>query len=65
MFWVNNAGIFLTKPFTDFTAEDFTAALADGPIAGDNASISMIYEGWVEFSNPESRNRVCKIWHSL
>jgi NAD(P)-dependent dehydrogenase (short-subunit alcohol dehydrogenase family) len=70
---VNNAGIFFTKPFTDYTAEDFkrlvstnlegfiyttqlaikqmlaqksggsivsiTAALADNPIAGVNASI--------------------------
>ena len=75
---VNNAGIFLTRPFTDFTAEDFhtlvstnllgffyitqravkemlkqksgcvvsiTAALADRPIAGENASISMITKG--------------------
>src|SRR5215469_1153485 len=75
---VNNAGIFLTKPFTEFTAEDFhtlvstnllgffyitqltvkemlkqksgcvvsiTAALADRPIAGENASISMITKG--------------------
>jgi NAD(P)-dependent dehydrogenase (short-subunit alcohol dehydrogenase family) len=70
---VNNAGIFFTKPFTDYTPEDFkrlvstnldgfiyitqfaikqmlaqksggsivsiTAALADNPIAGVNASI--------------------------
>src|SRR6476661_3177362 len=75
---VNNAGIFRTKPFTDFTAEDFnalvstnllgflymtqlsvkqmlkqksgnvvsiTAALADQPIAGENASVSMITKG--------------------
>lgn len=75
---VNNAGIFLTKPFTDFTIEDFdalvstnllgffyitqrtvkemlrqksgcvvsiTAALADRPIADENASISMITKG--------------------
>jgi len=75
---VNNAGIFLTKPFTDFTIEDFdalistnllgffymtqravkemlkqksgcvvsiTAALADRPIAGENASVSMITKG--------------------
>ncbi len=75
---VNNAGIYLTKPFTDFTAEDFnalvsvnllgflyitqlavkqmlkqksgnvvsiTAALADQPIAGVNASVSMITKG--------------------
>jgi NAD(P)-dependent dehydrogenase (short-subunit alcohol dehydrogenase family) len=75
---VNNAGIFLTKPFTDFTTEDFnalvstnllgffhitqltvkemlkqksgcvvsiTAALADRPIARENASISMITKG--------------------
>jgi NAD(P)-dependent dehydrogenase (short-subunit alcohol dehydrogenase family) len=95
---VNNAGIFLTKPFTDFTTEDFdalvstnllgffymtqltvkemlkqksgyvvsiTAALADRPIAGVSGSIFDDYEGWIEFSNPESRNRVCKRWHSL
>ena len=95
---VNNAGIFLTKAFADFTAEDFgalfstnllgffyitqrtvremlkqksgcvvsiTAALADRPIAGVNGSISMINEGWLEFSDAESRNRVCKRWHSL
>ena len=75
---VNNAGIFYTKPFTDFTTEDFnalvstnllgflyitqltvkqmlkqqsgsvvsiTAALADQPIAGVNASVSMITKG--------------------
>jgi len=75
---VNNAGIFYTKPFTDFTTEDFnrlvstnllgflymtqltvkqmlrqksgnvvniTAALADQPIAGINASVSMITKG--------------------
>ena len=75
---VNNAGIYRTKPFTDFTAEDFsalvstnllgflyitqltvkqmlkqksgnvvsiTAALADQPITGVNASVSMITKG--------------------
>ena len=75
---VNNAGIFYTKPFTDFTTEDFnalvstnllgflyitqltvkqmlkqksgnvvsiSAALADQPIAGVNASVSMITKG--------------------
>jgi len=75
---VNNAGIFYTKPFTDFTPEDFaalvstnllgflfitqltvkemlkqksgsvvsiTAALADQPIAGVNASVPMITKG--------------------
>jgi len=75
---VNSAGIYRTKPFTDFTIEDFnalvsvnllgflyitqltvkqmlkqksgnvvsiTAALADQPIAGVNASVSMITKG--------------------
>jgi NAD(P)-dependent dehydrogenase (short-subunit alcohol dehydrogenase family) len=75
---VNNAGIFFTKPFTDFTTEDFNAlvstnllgflyitqlsvkqmlkqksgsvvtisgSLADHPIAGVNASVSMITKG--------------------
>jgi NAD(P)-dependent dehydrogenase (short-subunit alcohol dehydrogenase family) len=75
---VNNAGIYLTKPFIDFTTEDFdalvstnllgflymtqltvkqmlkqksgnvvsiTAALADQPIAGINASVSMMTKG--------------------
>src|SRR5258705_8909752 len=75
---VNNAGIFRTKPFTDFTTDDFnalvstnllgflyvtqitvkqmlkqksgtvvniTAALADQPIAGVNASVSMRTKG--------------------
>ncbi len=75
---VNNAGIYRTKPFTDFTTEDFnalvsinllgflymtqlsvkqmlkqksgnvvtiTAELADQPIAGVNASVSMITKG--------------------
>jgi NAD(P)-dependent dehydrogenase (short-subunit alcohol dehydrogenase family) len=75
---VNNAGIFRTKPFTDFTTEDFdalvstnlrgflymtqltvkqmlkqksgnvvsiTAALADQPVAGINASVSMMTKG--------------------
>jgi NAD(P)-dependent dehydrogenase (short-subunit alcohol dehydrogenase family) len=90
---VNSAGIMRTKPFTDFTTEDFnalvstnllgflyitqltvkqmlkqkswnvvsiTAALADQPIAGVNASVSMITKGRLEHSDPESRNRVCK-----
>ena len=75
---VNSAGILRTKPFTDFTTEDFnalvstnllgffyitqltvkqmlkkksgnvvsiTAALADQPIAGVNASVSMMTKG--------------------
>jgi NAD(P)-dependent dehydrogenase (short-subunit alcohol dehydrogenase family) len=75
---VNNAGIFIVKPFTEFTVEDFnalastnllgflhitqlcvkqmlkqksgnvvtiTGALADNPIAGVNASVSMITKG--------------------
>jgi NAD(P)-dependent dehydrogenase (short-subunit alcohol dehydrogenase family) len=75
---VNNAGIFRTKPFTDFTTEDFnalvstnllgflyitqltakqmlkqksgsivniTATLVDQPVAGVNASISMMTKG--------------------
>jgi NAD(P)-dependent dehydrogenase (short-subunit alcohol dehydrogenase family) len=75
---VNNAGIYRTKPFTDFTTEDFnalfstnllgflyitqltvkqmlkqksgnvvtiSAALADQPMAGVNASVSMLTKG--------------------
>src|SRR5215469_13612258 len=75
---VNNAGIMRTKPFLDFTTDDFnalvsanllgflcitqltvkqmlkqksgnvgtiTAALADQPVAGINASVSMITKG--------------------
>lgn len=75
---VNNAGIFYTKPFTEFTTEDFnalvsvnlfgflymtqltvkqmlkqksgcvvtiTGSLADNPIVGVNASVSMITKG--------------------
>ena len=75
---VNNAGIYRTKPFVDFTTDDFhalvstnllgflyitqccvtqmlkqksgnvvtiTAALADQPVAGINASVSMITKG--------------------
>ncbi len=75
---VNNAGIFRTKPFTDFTPDDcnalistnllgfvyitqlavqqmlkqqsgnvvtITAALADQPVAGVNASVSMMTKG--------------------
>jgi NAD(P)-dependent dehydrogenase (short-subunit alcohol dehydrogenase family) len=75
---VNNAGIYRSKPFTDFTTDDFnalvsinllgflymtqlavkqmlkqksgnvvtiSAALADQPIAGINASVSMITKG--------------------
>jgi NAD(P)-dependent dehydrogenase (short-subunit alcohol dehydrogenase family) len=79
---VNNAGIFLTKPFVDFTADDIkqlvstnvegfiyitqqtikqmltqksggcivsiTAALADNPIAGINASVSMLMKGGID-----------------
>jgi NAD(P)-dependent dehydrogenase (short-subunit alcohol dehydrogenase family) len=78
---VNNAGIFFTKPFADYTAEDvkrlvstnvegfiyttqlairqmlaqrsggsivsITAALADNPIAGVNASVPMITKGGI------------------
>ena len=75
---VNNAGIFRTKPFTDFTTEDFnalvstnllgflyitqlavqqmlkqksgnvvtiSASLADQPVAGIHASVSMMTKG--------------------
>lgn len=75
---VNNAGILLTRPFIDFTTEDFdvlistnlrgflymtqlavkqmlkqksgsvvtiTAALADQPVVGTNASVSMMTKG--------------------
>jgi NAD(P)-dependent dehydrogenase (short-subunit alcohol dehydrogenase family) len=75
---VNNAGVFLTKPFTEFTTDDFnvlvstnllgflymtqltvkqmlkqksgnvvniSAALVDQPVAGVNASVSMITKG--------------------
>jgi NAD(P)-dependent dehydrogenase (short-subunit alcohol dehydrogenase family) len=79
---VSNAGIFVVKPFTDYTTEDFhalistnlagfihmtqlavkqmqaqktggsvvtiTAALADNPIAGVTASLSMITKGGLE-----------------
>lgn len=79
---VNNAGIFFTKPFVDYTAEDvkqlvstnlegfiyitqltvkqmlaqksggsivtITAALADNPIAGVNASVAMITKGGID-----------------
>lgn len=79
---INNAGLFLTKPFVDYTAEDvkqlvstnlegfiyitqltvkqmlaqksggsivsITASLADNPIAGINASISMITKGGID-----------------
>src|SRR6201988_888497 len=79
---VNNAGIFFTKPFTEYTAEDFkrlvstnldgfiyttqlairrmleqksggsivsiTAALADNPIAGVDASIPMMTKGGID-----------------
>ena len=75
---INNAGLYRTKPFIDFTTDDFnalvstnllgflymtqltvkqmlkqksgnvvsiTAALADQPVAGINASVSMITKG--------------------
>jgi NAD(P)-dependent dehydrogenase (short-subunit alcohol dehydrogenase family) len=79
---VGNAGIFIVKPFTEYTADDFqalvatnllgfiyvtqlavkqmqaqqnggsvvtiTAALADNPIAGVTASLSMITKGGLE-----------------
>ena len=83
---VNNAGIYLTKPFTEFTTEDFntvvsvnllgflhmtqlavnqmlkqgsgcvitiSAALADNPIAGVNASVPMITKR-LEYGNAAS-----------
>src|ERR1700729_4279948 len=79
---INNAGIFFTKPFTDYTAEDFenlsgtnlrgyinitqlavkqmliqesggsvtclTSAMVEHPIAGINASLSMVTKGGLE-----------------
>jgi NADP-dependent 3-hydroxy acid dehydrogenase YdfG len=90
---VNNAGIFRTKPFTDFTTEDFnalvstnllgflyitqlavqqmlkqksgnvltiSASLADQPVAGRHASVSMMTKGRPESSNPKSSNRIRK-----
>src|SRR5580658_7462365 len=78
---VNNAGIFRTKPFTEFTTDDFnalvstnllgflyitqltvkqmlkqksgnvvtiSAALADQPVAGVNASVSMMTKGGLD-----------------
>jgi NAD(P)-dependent dehydrogenase (short-subunit alcohol dehydrogenase family) len=79
---VNNAGIYLTKPFTEYTIEDFrslvstnlegflyvtqlaikqmlaqktggsivtiTAALADNPIRGTTAALSMLTKGGLE-----------------
>ena len=95
---VNNAGIFLNKPFIDFTIEDFDALVStnllgffymtqrtvkemlkqqSGCIAEHHRSACRSadrrrkwfgfddYEGWLEFSNPESRYRVCKRWHPL
>ena len=95
---VNNAGIFRTKPFTDFTTEDFnalvstnllgflyitqlavqqmlkqksgnvvtiSASLADQPVAGIHASVSMMTKGRPEYSNPKSRNRMRKRRYSL
>jgi NAD(P)-dependent dehydrogenase (short-subunit alcohol dehydrogenase family) len=93
---VNNAGIFLTKPFSDFTAEDFNALLSTnllglfyitqrtvkemlkqksgceyhrGACRPANSERKWLdvddYEGWLKFSDPESRNRVCKGRHSL
>jgi NAD(P)-dependent dehydrogenase (short-subunit alcohol dehydrogenase family) len=95
---VNNAEIFRTKPFIDFTTEDFNAlvstnlvgflymtqftvkqmlkqtsgnvvsiiaALADQPIAGENASVSMIMKRGLEYRDPESRDRVRKRSHPL
>src|SRR5580692_6876561 len=90
---VTNAGIFFTKPFTDFSTADFnalvstnllgflyitqltvkqmlkqksgnvvsiTAALADQPVAGVKCLGFDDYEGRLERSDPESRNRVRK-----
>jgi NAD(P)-dependent dehydrogenase (short-subunit alcohol dehydrogenase family) len=95
---VNNAGIFLKKPFTDFTTEDFDALVSTnllgffyhhsahckrdvktkigmrcehhcGACRAANCGRKWLdfhdYEGWLEFSNPESGNRVCKRRHSL
>jgi NAD(P)-dependent dehydrogenase (short-subunit alcohol dehydrogenase family) len=86
---VTNAGVFYTKPFTDFTTQDFdalvstnllgflhitqltvkqmlkqksgsvvsiSAALVDQPIAGINASVSMITKGGL--------NSVIRAWQS-
>ena len=95
---VNNAGIFRTKPFTDFTTEDFNALVSTnllrfllhhsahrerdaeteigercehhcGTCRSSNRRYKWLsfddYKGRLEFSNPESRNRVCKRWHPL
>jgi NADP-dependent 3-hydroxy acid dehydrogenase YdfG len=42
-----------------------TAALADQPIAGENASVSMIMKRALEYRDPESRDRVRKRRHPL
>ena len=95
---VNNAGIFLTKPFINFTTEEFdalistnllgffyvtqcvvkemlkqksgcivsiTAALADRPIAGENASISMMTKGGLNSATQNLAIEYAKRWHSL
>ena len=96
---VNNAGVFLVKPFTDYTAEDFrtlvstnlegfffitqlavkqmlsqgiggsvttiTASLAEHPIAGLPASISMLTKGGLNAMTFEFCKRVCEERHPL
>ena len=91
---VNSAGIFLAKPFTDYTADDFrglvstnldgfifitqlavrqmllqatggsvttiTAALADNPIAGAPASVSMITKGGLDAVTVSLANEYAK-----
>jgi len=37
-----------------------TAALADQPIAGDNASVSMMTKGGLKYADLEPRSRVCE-----
>ena len=96
---VANAGIFLVKPFTDYTPDDFralvstnlagfiyitqlavkqmlsqksggsivtiSAALADNPIAGVTASISMITKGGLKAVTRQSGDRIREGAHSI
>ena len=96
---VANAGIFVVKPFTEYTADDFralvstnlagfiyitqlavkqmqaqktggsivsiTAALADNPIAGVTASLSMITKGGLERVTRSLAMEYAKAAHSI
>jgi len=61
---VNNAGIYRTKPFIDFTTDDFDALVSTNLLEYQCLCFDD-YERGLEYCDAESRNRVRKRWYPL